>query len=511
MAISQTSLDYSDRDFNSLRFRLQDVVRSVFPDWTDFNIANFGNVLVELMAHVGDILHFYQDTQAAQAFWPTLTERIAAIRLGQLIDFKLTGASSATGTVTVNIPIAGTFDLEVPEGVVFRTSDPEDPVKFRSTTAKTLLAGALSVDVPVEQAESVPDEEFDSTDDPNQELVLARTPYLDGSASVSAGDGSYAEVSSFLGYTATDRVFVVQVDEYDRAHIRFGNGVNGAIPAGVVEISYEVGGGVVGNVERGKISIIEDALFFTNGDPAGVSVTNDQATSGGADRMSLSEARVEAPASLRVLTRTVTSADFSEVAESVAGVARAIMVTSNEYAGVEENTGRLYIVAQGTKLDSGRIAPAAPSSSMLESVATEIETNRPPTITFSYEVLAASFKSISVAARIYLSKGASEATVASNVRAALADFFAAQLADGTKNPEVDFGANLLDAAGTIVGEIVWSDVFDVVQGVAGVRKVDEGSLGFLLDGKRESVTLLPIEFPQLSAITLTNVDTGEAI
>lgn len=512
MSISQTTLDYSDRDFNSLRLRLQDVVRSVFPDWTDFNVANFGNILIELMAHVGDILHFYQDTQAAQAFWPTLTERIAAIRLGQLIDFRLTGASSSTGDVTVSIPVANTsYDLDIPVGTVFRTSDPEEPLRFRSTQAKTLLAGQTEVDVPVEQAESVPDEDFDSTDDPNQEIVLSRSPFLDGSATVSATDGDYTEVTSFLGYTSTDRVFIVQVDEFDRAHIKFGNGVTGSIPSGVIDVSYKVGGGANGNVERGKISILEDTLFFTSGDPAPTSVTNEQATSGGADRMGLSEARVKAPASLKVLTRTVTREDFETVAESVAGVARAVMVTSNEYAGIQENTGRIYVVAQGSKLDSGRIAPATPSSTILANIASEIDTNKPSTITFSYETLAAPFKSIPVSARIYLAKGATAATVAANIRAALADFFAAQLEDGTANPNIDFGANLLDAAGTIVGEIVWSDVFNVVRDIDGVRKVDEGSLGFLLDGKRESVTLLPIEFPQLSTITLTNADTGVAL
>ena len=39
---------HTDKDFDSLRLRLQSLVRLVFLDWTDFNVANFGNVLVEL-------------------------------------------------------------------------------------------------------------------------------------------------------------------------------------------------------------------------------------------------------------------------------------------------------------------------------------------------------------------------------------------------------------------------------------------------------------------------------
>ena len=66
MALIKKSLDWSNRDFDSLRLRLQALAQSVFPDWTDFNTANFGNLLLELFSYVGDTLHFYQDNQSAQ-------------------------------------------------------------------------------------------------------------------------------------------------------------------------------------------------------------------------------------------------------------------------------------------------------------------------------------------------------------------------------------------------------------------------------------------------------------
>ncbi len=47
------SVDYTDRDFDSLRARLIALVKSVFPDWSDFDVASFGNVLLELFAFVG--------------------------------------------------------------------------------------------------------------------------------------------------------------------------------------------------------------------------------------------------------------------------------------------------------------------------------------------------------------------------------------------------------------------------------------------------------------------------
>lgn len=530
MAILPKSLDYSARDFLALRLRLQGLIRSVFPDWTDFDSKTFGNILLELFAHVGDILNYYQDSQAAEAFWTTLQQRVSAIKLGQLINFTLSGASAATAGELFSLSSPATKRVILQKGLRLRTSDPTTPLPFQLLTAATIevgqqqpTSGGQPALLQIEQSESR-SETFISTEEPKQELTLRYTPFLDGSlgtpggldatGQVVADDGPYTIVDTFLGYKATDRVFIVDVDQYDRAYVRFGDGVTGAIPHGDVLVNYKIGGGVAGNVDANHITIIEDAIFYEDSQPAPVSATNPQAATGGTDRMTLEQARVLAPASLRVLTRTVTKEDFETVAKSVRGVARALMATSNEYAGIDENTGRLYIVAQGAKLASGRIAPDSPSQGLLDAVQIEILTNKPPTITFSFEMYAAVFNNIQISARLYLKQGAKEDVVGPLVRTALADFFAAQLSEGTDNPDIDFGANLKDAEGTIQGELVWSDIFDVIKNVDGVRKIDEGAQGLLVNTGtgwvRRSVTLLPIEFPRLSTITLTNGDTGSS-
>jgi len=61
------SVDYTDKDFDALRARLIALIKSVFPDWTDFDVASFGNLLVELYAYVGDVLTFYQDNLARES------------------------------------------------------------------------------------------------------------------------------------------------------------------------------------------------------------------------------------------------------------------------------------------------------------------------------------------------------------------------------------------------------------------------------------------------------------
>lgn len=525
MSITRPNLDYTDRDFDSILLRLQGLIQSVFPDWTDFSEANFGNILLEMLAHVGNVINFYQDNQSDESFWPTMNQRISAIRLGRLIGYTLSSAAAATGTERFTIPAAHpAADLNIPIGTTLSTPDPNNPVQFRTTAAGVISAGSTYTDIAIEQAESKL-QTFQSSNQPYQELMLGYTPFIDGSldtavwdgatllAGVSAANGDYTRVDSFLGYGPSDRVFIVSVDQEDRAYIEFGSGAIGVIPQGEIQVAYKIGGGSQGIVEAGRITILNDSLAFDDGVVASLSVTNPAATSGGTDRMDIEEARVKAPASLTVLTRTVSKSDFETVATSVAGVARALLVTANEVAGTEENYGILYVVGQGAKLASGKISPATPSSTTLTTIYNKIVNEKPPTVTFSFDVRAVEFLLTSISTRIYVRQGYTPSVVSANVKAALYDLFAAQSAKGVPNELVDFGVNLVDTSiSSTYGEVTWSDVFNAIRDADGVRKVDEGVQGLLINGYKKSLQVPLIKFPKLSSIVVYNASSsGEAI
>ena len=76
MATLPESVDYTDKDFDALRARLIALIKSVFPDWTDFDVASFGNLLVELYAYVGGVLTFYQDNLARESRLAPLREKV---------------------------------------------------------------------------------------------------------------------------------------------------------------------------------------------------------------------------------------------------------------------------------------------------------------------------------------------------------------------------------------------------------------------------------------------------
>lgn len=66
-----------------------------------------------------------------------------------LIGVVRDAAKKATGTVTYSLDSADTVDHNIPSGSVVATNDPENPIRFVTTEAKTLSAGATSVDAPI--------------------------------------------------------------------------------------------------------------------------------------------------------------------------------------------------------------------------------------------------------------------------------------------------------------------------------------------------------------------------
>lgn len=517
-ALLPTNVDYTARDFRNLRLRLQGLIRSVYPDWTEFNVAGFGNIMLESFAYVGDILAFYQDTQARELFWPTVTQRVNAQRLGRLINYTLPSARPATGTIRFSLAGVHGQDIPIPADTRVRTPEPNSEV-FRTTVAATLTSGSLFVDVAIEQAELITGEQFASTAGPNQRFATLQAPYIDDTMTVTASDGTYTEVNSFLdndpltgdSIDSESKVFVVLTDPFDRAVILFGNGQAGKIPEGTIDVTYKIGGGVDGNVDDNSIIVLEDSISDVTAAAVNLNVTNQEATSGGVDATTVLQARAEGPRSTTLIERSVQKSDFEFGALEVPGVARAAMITSNEDGTVAENTGVLIVVAQGEQLDSGRIAPATPSTTMLADVLNKVTVERPPTLTFTVTTAAAPFRSVNVSTRVFLESGSDPVTVGTAIRANVQDFFAALLTDGTPNPAIDFGANVKDVAGAVISEIAWSDVFNAVRDTSGVRKVDEGSQGLLLNGLRLSVSLNPRDFPTVGTIQIEDADTGAGL
>jgi uncharacterized phage protein gp47/JayE len=492
------NLDYTDRDYDALRRRLVALAASAFPEWTDFESPSFGTTLLELLAFVGDVLSVSQDQRARESRLVTATQRENVIALCQMLGYRLHGAVAATCDVTLTLARIPTADVTVPAGVIVATADRPQPVQFQLLAPVTFRAGQ---DPPraIGRAEHslAHDERADTVGMPDLELELQQAPYLDRSLMVADVTGAWTEVDTVLGSGPADRHFLVDVDAQDRATVRFGDGRNGQPPTGTLTLAYKTGGGTTGNIGAGALVSVPTPIVDASGMPVTVSVSNAAKASGGIDRETLAHAKLMAPRSLRAPSRSIAREDFEIHCLGVPGVARALMLTSNQDATIEEGSGDLLIVPQG-----GGVA----SPTLLAQALRQVTVVYPAPLTFQVRVLPANYRTIDIAARIYLRPGAAPDDVARRVRERLAAYFAPALPDGTPNDAVDFGYYLRNADGS-AGGVPWSDIADLVLQTPGVKKLAANAgLALTLNGQAGDVELGRREFPALGVVALVNAD-----
>jgi hypothetical protein len=358
--------DYRARDAGSLLQAMRALIPEKLPEWTGHESeADFGNVLLELFAHAGDIIGYYIDAVANESYLGTAQTRRSVIEHLRLIGYRLSTAAPASAELSLTIPAPCTGPVVITQGNAFATSSRRDSpsVRFEYTRdedlvidcAKFVDAGGgmlrATVRIPVEEGRLVAGEVLGVSDGTaHQRFRLARPGLILrslGAAHAVAPDlrveselagkrtsWTLQETLAFSGSGEAD--VVVETDEQDRAEIQFG----AAAPAAgeQVRATYRVGGGEHGNVVSDTIRTIVDAPQLSL---LGAQVTNPAPATGGAARETIEHAVLHAPNVFRSLRRAVTVGDYEALALEFAGVGK-VRAAANNW-----NTVVLYVAPQG--------------------------------------------------------------------------------------------------------------------------------------------------------------------
>ncbi|MFE5689580.1 baseplate J/gp47 family protein [Streptomyces sp. NPDC056512] len=382
----QPFIDYMARDYESLLAAMRERIPQKLPEWRDFtNEADFGNVLLELFAHMGDILSYYQDRVANESFLTTARTRRSVIEHLRLIGYELSTAVPSTTVLSLAVPVEVKEAVEINPGDAFATSSTRDRPGLRfeyvddkitidfsrmkvvevapGTTMRVF--GAAEGGIPVREGRQVRNELLGKSDGtPNQRFTLVHPrPILrpPGSTPNAAQD---LQIKTRLLDKATDWTrrdslafskpgmpdYIVEIDAEDRATVVFGDGRSedgetesgrfGTIPVKGTEIraTYRVGGGRAGNVPPHAITTIIGAPQLVR---LGAKVFNPLPATGGAEREDTAKAVRRAPAVFRSLRRAVTTADYEALALSFNGVGKVRAVAA------DWNRVWLYVAPQG--------------------------------------------------------------------------------------------------------------------------------------------------------------------
>lgn len=368
------AIDYTSRDFAGFRESLLTFAAERAPEWRSAATGDpndLGVVLAEMFAYEGDVLSYYTDRVANEAFLQTATQRQSVLNHAAVLDYTPQSATGSVVPVTMSVTTSN-LNVTIPAGFKLSTAPQESsasepgsgsapnlsrdnapvvfettvPITFAASTARDANGGVLpartSITVIAQQGETVLDEVIATLcADPNASYTLAQAPVISGSVVIRVverpGDAGqvWFRVGNLLDAGPLDNAYQLTIDAEDAVTITMGDGVNGRIaPRGsVLHARYRVGGGSEGNVPDGTLTEVVDPedIRYTSptGTPLGESdqlaptelvAVNLQPARGGTDSESLESIRANAPRARRTNGRAVSLRDYEVLAVTVPGV-----------------------------------------------------------------------------------------------------------------------------------------------------------------------------------------------
>lgn len=371
-------MDYTSRDYASIREELISLIPFFAPQWTNRDPSDFGMTLIELFSYLGDQLNYYIDRSINESFITTASQRESVLRLARLLGYVPTDSKAATVTLTFSNSTASpiTVPALTKVGTSVSTGGQVVQVIFETDSAITVPAKANNINgtqtVTATQGETkgfgidIDNGEIGVSDgSPNQTFEIPDSPVIEGSIEVYVTNVRYTQVPYLIDYQGYDPVFSASTDSDGITSVVFGDNISGRIPnnGATVYAKYRIGGGAIGNVASGSIK------YILSNQTIGLTVQNQDigplsgAASGGADPEPTDVIRVNAPKSIRALSRAVSLSDYSALAIQVSGVAKAISV-ADVYSSVT-----IYIAPYG---DSGLQSDGITSSTVFNNLTENI-------------------------------------------------------------------------------------------------------------------------------------------
>lgn len=342
-------LNYMARDYDSFLNAMRELIPDRMPEWTDYQSeADFGNVLLELFSHMGDIISYYQDRIANESFLGTARERRSIIQHLKLISYSLATAAPASTKLKISVSDTSIGQIAFKRGDAFATKSSKDKpsVRFEYNGSDLTVdlntfniesgSGTKFYTIPVEEGRLIKDDIIGVSDgSANQRFTLSYAPFILRSIGESGKVNNDISLRTELGTNITNWTlqetlafsreeqldYAIEIDENDRTIVIFGDNTLGAIPpsGAVIKATYRVGGGRKGNVAAGAIGTIVDAPALSL---LGAAVTNEQPATGGAERETIEHAVQHAPKVFRSFKRAVTGEDYKAMALNFPGVGK---------------------------------------------------------------------------------------------------------------------------------------------------------------------------------------------
>lgn len=336
---SHVVLDYTSRDFTAIRAQLIGLAQGLMPEWQSAGEpADFGTLLLELFAYMGDVMHFYIDRTASEAFLGTAIRRQSVLYIADMLGYTPIGQQSAIVGLDFSLDPAVPDPVTLPAGSRIHNDSPSADalIVFELNTDVTLAPGdGVGGKLPIRGYATEGIMHYNNllgvaVGMPNTEFVIPDKGVVYGSITMQSREGptvvNWTYISNLSLARPTQSVFTTFIDEAEYTHVIFGDAALGRIPPVNAEIfvSYRTGVGAEANdLAAGDVTILKPTDSTI--DLFGIKVTNPSPPVGGTDPESIDAMRQSIPrAAIRLKNRAITLNDYADLALQVPGVSKSM-------------------------------------------------------------------------------------------------------------------------------------------------------------------------------------------
>ena len=322
-------LDYTARDFDSIRSLLVGIAQGKFPEWLTIGEAgDFGTLLLELFAYMGDIQHHYIDRVGSEAFLGTAQRRQSVLFIADQFGYTPIAQQAATVVLRASLGQDEVAPLTIPAGSKLISSGTVEAT-FETDFDLTLSPGDVDRFVTATEGKTVTQSLGLSKGVPNAEFVLPDPGVIYQTITINTIEAGTMVEWSFVDNIILARpnqsAFAAYVDDQNSTHILFGDNAAGRIPPIGVEIqaTYRYGvGAAANNIAPGEVTSLQTGpgLGYI---PSSLTITNYDRPLGGSDVESVDAMRFSIPKASTVQNRAVTLDDYIGLAMQVPGVGKA--------------------------------------------------------------------------------------------------------------------------------------------------------------------------------------------
>lgn len=329
------NLNYTNQDFWSLKSKLVDFINERFGEngnlipntFNDLVEGSIAIMLIENWAFIADTLSFKIDQMVNELFIDTVTEPDNAFRLCQLVGFKPTSPIPARTMWTANLNGVLSSDIILPTPIVLDISSPDGPITIELFAADSNNNPIFDQDIIIPagsfvnssivglEGKTVLDEYTG-----NGEILQSYTTRFESviyDSVIVRVDGVMWERVDYFSDSQPRKEYRVEIDSNYRSYIMFGNNRAGLSPANGsrIEITYRIGGGVIGNIVTGFVEAQRQVEVFGTEFNVPVFLRNYTKGEYGYDGDTIEDIRRKLPLYLRTQNRAVTGSDYKTLTD----------------------------------------------------------------------------------------------------------------------------------------------------------------------------------------------------